>query len=86
MHIPHAGVVAEPLPELHVDVLRGLCQRTDIRAAREKACIVALHGIYPGLLQHDLGDPHMVRGRILTPREDPALLRIPLDQLLCHLF
>ena len=86
MHIPHAGIVAEPLPELHVNVLRGFCQCTDIRAAREKARIVTLYGIHPGLLQHDLGDPHVVRGRILTPREDPALRRIPLDQFLCHLF
>ena len=86
MHIPYAGVVAEPLPELHVDILRGFRQRADIRAAREKARIVAFYGIHPGLLQHDLGDPHVVRGRILSPREDPALRRIPLDQLLCHLF
>ena len=67
--IARAAVVAEPLPELHERVLVHVCKIADGWKCREKSQIVAAYHVCARLLEHDLRDPHMVRRRLVAPRQ-----------------
>ncbi len=54
VEISHPGIVAEPLPELQIQILRRPGQCGNVRQCREEALIIRQHRLHPGLLQHDL--------------------------------
>ena len=46
----------------------------------EEAPVIALHSLHPGLLQHDLREPHVVRLPVPAPRQIPAMAFVPGQQ------
>lgn len=80
MEIADPRIVAEPLPQLEVSVLRCSCERRNIRESGKKTGIVAFYGLNPGLLQHDLGKPDMIRCRILPPWKMPPAFSVPAEK------
>ena len=89
VQVPDAAVVPKSFPELQIHILFRLRQRPDIRQCLQKPLIITLHRLHARLLQHDLREPYMIRRRILPPRQDPAVLVVPPQKLICmfcHLF
>ena len=72
LEVPGTGVITEPRPQVQDLVERRLGQGPDPREARDEALEIRDDGRDPGLLQHDLGDPHPVRRRIPLPQEVAA--------------
>ena len=80
--IPHPAVVAKTFPELMQKRVVTGSQSLHIRERLEKTGIVTLHCLHPGLLQHDLRDPDMVRLPVRAPGQFPAIFQIPRQQKL----
>jgi hypothetical protein len=78
-------VVAEPGPKLQHVVERCGGQSRDRREALEEARIVRSDRAHGGLLQHDLGEPHLVGIGPLagtrTPRQHAAMAVVPSEQI-----
>ena len=79
-NIARAGVVAEPLPEP---------QKGFVRAGRDvfqrgerlpKAHKVLLHGFHARLLQHNLGNPDILRVSGISPGEGALVFLIPVQK------
>ena len=83
--ISYPAVVAQALPELVQGVVAAGGKGGDIRQGGEKAGIVPLHGLHPGLLEHDLRDPDVVGLPVLPPGKVPFVLFIPGQQPLGQL-
>ena len=82
LEVAGPAVIAQPLPELEQPLLRQRRQRLDIRHLPEKALVIGQRRLHPGLLEHDLREPHMVRGRVLPPGEVAAVGIVPGQQRL----
>ena len=72
MEVPSPPVVPQPLPGLEhiVNVRAG--ERVQVRKPIEPLAVVPEHGLHPGLLQHDLGDPDPIRIGLAAPGEVPG--------------
>ena len=80
LQIPHPAVVPKTFPELVQVVIRAGRQRADVRQGGQKAGVIAHHGLHPGLLQHDLREPYMVRLPIPPPGQITVKAVVPGQQ------
>ena len=78
--VAHPAVVPQPLPQLVELIVRAVGKDFDVRERFQKTGVVALYRLYPGLLQHDLREPHMVGLFIRPPGEISPTFPIPGDQ------
>ena len=78
--VPGPGVVAQPLPQLHQPLLGKRRQRGHIRGFFQKPLVVVQHRRHPGLLEHDLRQPHVVGGGVVPPGEGAGVVPEPLQQ------
>ena len=78
--VAHPGVIAQSLPQLVQAVVLAGSKGLDIRQRRQKTEVVALDGLHPGLLEHDLRQPDVVRLPILPPRQIPPVFGVPSGQ------
>ena len=76
VQIARPGVVAKPRPQVQhlIDLRRR--QRRDIREALHEARVIGQHRRDLGLLEHDLRDPHTIRGGVLLPGQVLAAMLI----------
>ena len=86
LEITGPGVIAQSLPQLHQRILGTLGQSFHRREDRQETAVMIQHGGHPGLLQHDLRDPYMVRGRVTPPGKDPGIFPVPFQQRYRQLF
>ena len=89
--IANPGIVSEPLPQFYEAILRSLRNRPDIRQFRKEPLIICADGLHAGLLKHNLRNPHMIRRRILAPRQNARIVVVPEKQCrngipVCFLF
>ena len=80
VQIAHPGIVAQPLPELHIHALVRRSKRRNIRQRLHPAVKIAAHSLDARLLQHDLAHPHAVRRGPAAPRQIAVALIIPCEQ------
>ena len=78
--VPGPAVIAQALPQLHQPLLRGGCQSLHRGECLQKAGIIPQHRRYPGLLQHDLRDPDLIRVCGPPPGQVPGIGPIPRQQ------
>ena len=74
------AVIAQTLPQLQQPLLRQGGQLGYRGAGLQKSLVIAQHRLHPGLLQHDLGQPDVVGGRLPPPGQVPGVFRIPAQQ------
>ena len=67
--VARAAVVAKPLPELHERIVIHGGEVADARQCIEESQIVGAHDGGARLLEHDLGDPDVIRRRFVAPRQ-----------------
>ena len=80
LQVPGPAVIAQALPQLHQPLLRGGCQSLHRGECLQKAGIIPQHRRYPGLLQHDLRDPDLIRVCGPPPGQVPGIGPIPRQQ------
>ena len=73
-------VVAQTLPELHQLVLLHGGQIGHGGELGQEAGIIVHHRRHPGLLEHDLRQPHMVGRGVAAPGQHPGVVPEPLQQ------
>ena len=86
MEAAYAAVIPESLPELQTGVFIRRCERRDVGKRRKKTMIVSYDCFHSCLLEHDFGEPDVVRRGILPPGKDSLMIRIPVKQFVCKLF
>lgn len=84
MQEPRAPVIAESAPLLEHRVLAGRGQAREVGEPGQELRPISLHGLDPGLLEHDLGDPDRVGIASPPPGEVPSLDLEPPDQRTRH--
>ncbi len=77
-------VVPKPLPKFEQLLLLHSRQTPYIGQCLQKSVVVRLHCLHPGLLQHNLREPHMIGCRLLPPRQDAPSPVIPCKQRFCN--
>ena len=87
LEIARAVVVAEPLPEFHEELVVAAREARDVGQRFEEARVVRDDGRGARLLQHDLGDPGVVRRDLFAPWQaaQRGLAAIPGQQRLDNL-
>lgn len=80
LQISGPAVVTQPLPQLHQPVLRQGGQIGHAGGRLQKTAVVVQHRRHPGLLEHDLRNPDVVRGGVAPPGKGPGVLPIPDQQ------
>ena len=76
--VPCAAVIAQSLPQLEELLLLHGGKGGDIRQGGGKALEVGDARLHAGLLEHDLRDPGAVGAGVFPPRQDAAVLVVPL--------
>ena len=85
IQVPHPIVISQPLPKFQIPVLRTFCQRPHIRKLRNKSLKIWLYRLYPRLLQHNLGNPHIISTWLIAPRKNTRMCIKPVLERLCYL-
>ena len=80
LQVAHPAVIAQPFPQLMQLFLLAGGKRGDIRQRFQKAVVIRQHRRHPGLLQHHLAEPHMVRGGVLPEGQTAAVFVEPLQE------
>ena len=80
LQVSGPAVVAQSLPQLHQLILGQDGQSVDIRGRLQKTAVVVQHRRHPGLLEHNLRYPDMIRGGVAPPGEGTGILPVPDQQ------
>ena len=80
LQVAHPAVVAKTLPELVQLFLFAGGKGRNVRQGGEKAFVVGQCRRDPGLLQHDLAEPHMVGAGVGAEGQDAVVFVKPVQQ------
>ena len=80
LQVADPAVIAQPLPQLVQLFLLAGGQRGDIRQGGEETLVIGQRRRDPGLLEHDLAEPDMVRAGVGAERQHPLVLVEPVQQ------
>ena len=84
LQVAYPVVIAETLPELQQAVFRAVGKILYGGKSSHKTLKIGLYGFYPGLLQHDFGNPDTVRRDLFPPGKDPRVPGVPGQQRFCN--
>jgi hypothetical protein len=80
VEVAGSRVIAETFPALEDLPEVGRRQGMDVRKSLDKIAIISDNGIYPGLLEHDFGDPDTIRIPCPTPWKVAAVSLEPREE------